>query len=383
VVPLRQSILHLITSLSTGGAEMMLYKLLSAIDRNYFNPIIVSLMDQDTLGKDIEHLGISVYAVGMIRGLPTPFSCWRLMRLVHRLRPDLIQGWMYHGNLAASMVSGFVPGHIPVLWTIRHTPYALRDEKWLTAALIRLGAPLSSHPARIIYNAQVSSYRHKTLGYTSDNQWVIPNGFDCDQFKSSDIARLNLRKSLGLAEETLLIGLIGRYHPMKGHETFIYAAERLAVRRPGIHFVLAGRDVDENNTTLMKMIQRARLAGRVHLLGERTDIPEVTAGLDIASSSSSWGEAFPNVVGEAMACGVPCVVTDVGDSARVVGNTGLVVPPRDADALAKSWETLIELEPERRAQLGQAARQRVIEHFSLPNIARQYEEVYREVLGCA
>lgn len=372
---------HFITGLSTGGAEMMLCKLLSVTDRTRFDPIVVSLMDCGTLGERIEALGVPVYTVGMAPGRPTPAALWRLIRLARRLQPDLIQGWMYHGNLAALVAGSFVPGRVPALWNIRHTPYDLKAEKRMTAALIRLGARLSSRPAKIIYNARISAHQHESLGYAADRRRVIPNGFDCGRFKPSETARLNLRRLLGLEDETLLIGLIARWHPMKDHANFMRAATRLAVRRSDVYFVLAGWGVDKNNSILMKVIQDAGLTGRVYLLGERTDIPEIMAGLDIASSSSSWGEAFPNVVGEAMACGVPCVVTDVGDSAWVVDDTGIVVPPRDADALAEAWVALIELGPEGRVRLGQAARQRVVTEFSLAQIVRQYEALYLEVLN--
>jgi len=359
----------------------MLYKLLSATDRARFDPIVVSLIDRGTLGERIEALGVPVYTVGMAPGCPTPAALWRLIRLVRRLQPDLIQGWMYHGNVAALVAGGFAPGRVPVLWNIRHTPYDLKAEKRMTAALIRLGARLSKRPVRIIYNAQVSARQHELLGYTADRRRVIPNGFDCGRFKPSETARLKLRRLLDLEGETLLVGLIARWHPMKDHANFIGAAERLAARRPDVHFVLAGRGVDGSNFALRKLVQEAGLVRQVHLLGERSDMPEITAGLDIASSSSSWGEGFPNVVGEAMACGVPCVVTDVGDSAWVVGDTGMVVPPRDADALAGAWAALIELGPEGRARLGQAARQRVITEFSIDQIAKQYEALYLEVLN--
>lgn len=374
-------IIHLITGLSTGGAEMMLYKLLSATDRTRFDPIVVSLMDRGTLGERLEALGLPVYTVGMVPGCPTLAALWRLIRLVRRLQPDLIQGWMYHGNLAALFASGFSPGRIPVLWNIRQSLYDIKTEKRMTAILIRLGARLSSRPARIIYNARVSARQHELLGYAADRRRVIPNGFDCDRFKPSENARLKLRRLLGLEDETLLIGHIARWHPMKDHANFMRAAARLAARRPDVHFVLAGRGVDETNSALMKMIQEAGLVGQVHLLGERSDVVEVTAGLDIASLSSAWGEGFPNVVGEAMACGVPCVVTDVGDSAWVVGDTGMVVPPRDAEALAGAWAALIEMWPEGRVRLGRAAHQRVVTKFSLVQIVRQYEALYLDVLN--
>lgn len=374
------TILHLITDLFTGGAEMMLYKLMSATDRRYFNPVVVSLMDYGILGKRIEALGVPIYAIGMSQGRPNLYSLWRLVRLVYNLRPALIQGWMYHANLAALFASRFTRGHIPVLWNIRQSLYDINAEKRMTAMLIRLSARLSLKPRWIIYNSSVSANQHEQMGFAARRREVIPNGFDCDIFKPSISARYRLRKFLNLDEKTTLIGLIGRYHPMKDHANFLRAAKELVVQYPDVHFILAGRDVDETNTSLTKIVKAAGLTERVHLLGERTDIPEITAGLDIASSSS-YGEGFPNVIGEAMACGVPCVVTDVGDSAWLVSDTGIVVPPRDPYAMAKAWAKLIDCGFEGRTKLGWAGRNRIISYFSLKQITQRYEALYKEALN--
>jgi len=182
-----------------------------------------------------------------------------------------------------------------------------------------------------------------------------------------------------MPEDTLLIGLIGRFHPMKDHTTFLQAANVICETDSGIQFVLAGRGIDRNNTVLMDLIDRLRLNGRVHLLGERDDIVDVTAALDIATSSS-FSESFPLAVGEAMACGVPCVVTDVGHSALIVGETGLSVPPRNPPALAAAWLRLVQAGDAARSKLGADARQRILENFSLQQVIRQYEATYDEAL---
>ena len=176
----------------------------------------------------------------------------------------------------------------------------------------------------------------------------------------------------------MLIGLVARFDPMKDHGNFFRGARHLlneAEEKDNLHFVLAGRGIDAANAALKDFISEYGLENRTHLLGERTDIPFVTSALDIATSSST-GEGFPNAVGEAMACGVPCVVTDVGDSAWIVGDTGRIVPPREPTALAEAWGELICMEDERRRSLGEAARRRIIENFSIDTVVRQYEAVY-------
>lgn len=374
-------IIYIITGLSTGGAEMMLYKLLSVTDRNFFDPIVISIMDCGPIGLRIKALGIPVYSMEIKKYLSIPIALCRFIKLMNKLQPNLIQGWMYHANLAALLASWFIPYKIPVLWNIRHTPYKLKDEKRLTAFLIRLSAVISSRPTMILYNSHGSAYQHKLLGFSNKHQEVIPNGFDCNYFKPSENARLKLRNSLGLNHKTFLIGLIARYHPMKDHITFIQAAGRLVAQYPDVHFILAGRGIDKTNSILTNMIKEVNIMRNIHLLGECSNMPEIIAALDISTNTSSWGESFPNVVGESMASGVPCVVTDIGDSAWIVGDTGIVIPPKNIDELVKAWMKLIEIGSVCRKQLGQKARKRIINNFSLLKIINSYEEIYRGVLN--
>jgi len=374
-------ILHIISGLPIGGAEMMLFKLLSVIDRDIFEPVVISLTDYGSLGNNIKNLNIPVYKMGINAGFPNPFKAWRFIKLIRKINPELIQGWMYHGNLAALLAKWVLPNRVLLLWNIRHTPDDLKKEKRLTALVIRLGAKFSSHPDRIIYNSKVSAQKHELLGYDNKNKSIIPNGFNCEQFKPFDNAKSKLRHSLGLKKDILLIGLIARYHIMKDHVTFLYSAGRLNKTYPEIHFVLVGQGVDESNHLLIKLIEDLKITENVHLLGKRIEVDEITAGLDIACSSSSWGEGFSNAIGEAMACGVPCIVTDVGDSAWIIGDTGIVIKPRDEKALTKAWAVLIELGSEGRARLGWSARQRVIEHFSINIVVKQYEDLYRDILN--
>ncbi len=358
---------------------MMLYKLLAGVDRSRFQSVVIALMDKGALGADIGDAGVPLYCLGMRRGVPSSSALWRLAAIVRKVKPDLVQGWMYHGNLAASFAKW--PGRrgVPVLWNIRQTVYDLSNEKWLTAAVIRLGARLSQVPAKIIYNARVSAAQHEAMGYAPTKTEVIPNGFDCERFVPSQDARDKLRAELGVPSDGLLIGLVARYHPMKDHATFLRAAACLAARQKDARFVLAGQGVDADNAELRDLLHELGVESQVYLLGERRDIPVLTAALDIATTSSSWGEAFPNVIGEAMSCAVPCAVTDVGDSSWIVGDTGKTVPPDDPEALASTWCDLIHIGPEGRRRLGLAARRRIEEQFALPAIVARYAELYEEV----
>lgn len=372
--PANIRILHIITALSTGGAEMMLLKLLSAT-RERYTQAVVSLKNEGTIGPRIKELGVPLHTLGLRPAVPNPFRVLAVRSLIREFRPDLIQGWMYHGNVMASLSSAFSRSHAPVVWNVQQSVREVADYGRMTAMVIRVGSLMSKSPAKIIYVSHIGAKQHEALGYDAERGVVIANGIDCVAFRPDDEARHSVRAELGVSPESVLVGLIARYHPMKDHGGFLIAAAQVLRSHPSVHFMLVGRGVSKEEVTLSKTIAEHHLQDRVFLLGERRDVARLTAALDIACSASAWGEAFSNAIGEAMACGVPCVVTDVGDSAHIVGETGLVVPPGDSARLAQAITQLIETWPERR-QLGLAARQRVQTEFSLPSVADQYEQLY-------
>jgi glycosyltransferase involved in cell wall biosynthesis len=371
-------VLHIINDLSRGGAEMMLYKLVSRTDREAFAPTVISLTDRSELRERIQALGIPVSTPEMTPSIATPASVWRLLRLVRHVDPDVIHGWMYHGSLAAQLAHHVSAPRARVVWGIRNSLGSATSEKTITAAVIRLCAKLSARPARVVFVSRVNRAQHEAMGYSATNGCVIPNGFDTSLFAPSHQARRAVCAELGLPHDALLIGLVGRFHPVKDHESFLRAAAILAADCPRVRFVLCGKRVEWSTPFFRTIVGELGIGDRVRLLGERPDMPRLTAALDIASSSS-LNEGFPNVIGEAMACGVPCVTTSVGESPAVVGETGRVIPPRDPRALAAAWKEIIALGPGGRQALGQAARRRIVECFSLTSAVDQYEALYRAV----
>lgn len=375
------SIAHIITGLEAAGAEMMLYNLLSKTNREVFSPVVISLTGRDVLGDRIEGLDIPVCTVGLKPGeIPTPLTIWRLLKIVRQYQPDLIQGWMYHGNIAAWLANFLSFQNASLIWNIHHSIIDLSYEKGMTQALIKLGRKISPSLDKIVYVSQRSQSQHESLGYCTKNACVIPNGFDTSRFKPSDEARLKFRSELGLASNDFLIGLICRFHPMKDHHNFLQAASLLQRHHPDVHFVLVGHSVDDSNQALWRSIQDLKLFN-IHLLGERSDMPTVVAALDINVSSSAYGEAFPMIAGEAMSCCVPCVMTDVGDARWAVGNTGKVVPPQNPEELAHAWKELVIMDGEERKALGKAARARIIEYFSLESVIARFESLYIDLLS--
>jgi glycosyltransferase involved in cell wall biosynthesis len=375
----RFSIVYVSTGLEGGGAEMMLYQLLSHLNLDRFQVSVVSLIEPGMLGAKFQAAGIPVYSIGMKRGLPTIPTLWRLVQTIRKLQPDLLQGWMYHGNLAAQIASFLLGNSIPVLWSIHASinPTILANPA--RKALIQAGSKLSRFPAQILFVSKTSQQCHEKMGYYAEKCLAIPNGFDTKLFSPNPGAKAKVRQELGLTPETMVIGSFARYHPVKDHPNFLHAAAKLHQDYPDVHFLLAGENIDSSNDPLQQLIQSLALTERVHLLGARQDVPTLMAGVDMVTSASA-SEAFPMIVGEAMSCGVHCVVTDVGDSSWIVGDTGSVVPPQDAPALAAAWAKSIELGREGRAALGDAARARIIEHFTLARIVDRYESLYKSVL---
>jgi glycosyltransferase involved in cell wall biosynthesis len=237
-------------------------------------------------------------------------------------------------------------------------------------------------PARIVSCSRDAVRAHKELGYAVRNIQMIPNGFDTDLFHPDEQARRSVRDELGLAADALLVGNFGRFTILKDHRTLMRAAAVMLPEDPKLHLVLCGARVDPANAELARWTAETGHGDRILLLGERRDMSRLAAALDVYCSSSSM-EAFPLVVGEAMASGVPCVVTDVGDSALLVGGTGRVVPPGDPAALAAAMVSLLAMAPGDRQKLGMTGRVRIIENFGLQGTVDAYLSLYRELLGPA
>lgn len=362
------NIAHVITGLSVGGAEMMLLKLLAHRRRDDLRHDVLSLRPDGKLGDRLRALGITVHALNMRRGMPSPLDVRRLTRWTRERAPDILQGWMYHGNLAAWWAWRAAGGRCRLLWNIRHSVSDPALEKWMTRRLILLGARLSGRPETILYNSETAAGQHEALGYDAAKRAILPNGFDLDRFKPSAEQRAAARDRHRIPREATVIGIVARHHPMKDIPTFLRAAVIHLRAHPQTHFLLAGRGVEPTNPDFADWRDE-----RMHLIGEQDSVEALMNAMDLFSLSSAWGEAFPNVIGEAMGCGVPCVATDVGDAARIIGDTGRIVPVRDPQALADAWNAVLRADP---AERGKAARRRMEQNYRIEDIVRRYEEMY-------
>jgi glycosyltransferase involved in cell wall biosynthesis len=370
-------VMHIITTLGPAGAENMLCRIAEGMDTTRFENEVVSLTGILDLAEKMNSLGVRVRTLAMKKSVPNPLLVMRLANWIRESKPDVIHTWMYHANLIGTLAARLA-GNVPVVWAIHHNAFDPRVDKRRTMLVNRACAVLSRKFAeRIVFCSEASLRTHKLLGYAAEKLQVIPNGFDLEQVKPDLTARASLRQELGIPADAVVIGLAARFHPHKDHRNFVQAAERLHKLMPDVHFLLFGMGITWDNTQLGAWMSAAGLRERCHLLGLRHDISRLFSGMDIATTASR-SEAFPIVIGEAMACGTPCVVTDVGDSALIVENTGSVVPPEDPHTLAEAWRGLIHAGPAVRRRLGIAARERVQRNFSLPVIVERYQKIYAQ-----
>ncbi len=368
-------ICHLITGLDTGGAERSLVNLVTAMNRDEFDNEVVSLLKPGPMAQALGQAGIPVTSMEIGRGRPNPMTVVSLIRHLRAKRPAILQTWLYHADLvgtAAALVAR--PDHL--LWNVRSSEIDQPGIPRSTRCLARVLAMLSRQPDAIIVNSQNGQRYHDRIGYRP-RQWIsIPNGVDIERFRPRREERSTLRDRLGLPGDAAVIGFIARYHPMKDVETFLRAASLFQQERTNAYFVLCGDGLSLDNKPLADLVRALDLTRRVALLGPRSDIELIYPTLDALSLCSIYGEGFPNVLCEAMACDVPCIATDIGDSAAIVGDSGLIVPLRNPRALAHGWRTLLE-----NGRQPSGARARIAARYSLQRMCARYESLYRSIAG--
>ncbi len=373
----RINILHIITGLSTGGAERALVRLIQASDKNRHQHHVVSLTDQGTQGAELESLGVVVHEL-QIFGVFSALKGVRILRKITKnIKPDIIHGWMYHGGLFAL----FAGSNIPKIMGIRHSLHDLKKDKKTTRAIIYLLARFSKRFNAVVFNSETSKKQHQAIGYAVENSVFVPNGFDADVFRPCALqAKISIRRSLALPDNVFVFGYVARYHPVKNHHGLLKALSGVVKHNTNVRLVLIGQRLSSNNKALSTTIQQHDLLDHVILLGERNDIPDLLQATD-SYVSPSHAEAFPNTIGEAMSCGIPCIATDLGDTVVIIGDTGIIVPPNDNEALAQAMLKMAKMPKEERETFGKKARQRIIDKYRLENVTQQYEDLYRNLVS--
>ncbi len=372
-------VLHIITGLSDGGAEAVLYRL-CLFDKEH-DHVVISLQNEDKYGPLIKDLGIDVYTLDFLNGKVRILGLVKLFRLIKKLKPDVIQTWMYHADFVGGIV-GRIAGIKNIVWGVHHTTLVKEKSKSSTILIARINAFISNFvPKKIIYCASKSREVQESIGFNKSRGEVIANGYDVASFNQNDSLGKAFKDELNISSETFLIGHVGRYNPQKDHQTLFESLSILKQKHLKFNALIIGTNLDNNNKELVEMLNKADLNDCVHLLGKRSDIPSVMNGIDLFVLSSAFGEAFPNVLNESMACGTPCVATDVGDSASIIGNTGWIASAQKSDTIAEAMIKAFEEKHSNKnlwLQRKKDCRKRIVENFSIEKMIKRYKKVWIE-----
>lgn len=370
-------ILHVITGLAVGGAEMALYRLILEFRGSEYSHTVIVLTPGGGLYSRFVESGIKLIVLDVRR---SPVSdMLRLYRLMRTLQPDIVQTWLYHADFLGGLAAR-VAGIRNVIWGVRTTDVdggCARATTFVRQACASLSRWI---PHTIVCVAEAARRSHSLVGYDTGRMVVVGNGFDLSVLTSDQSQRGQLRAQCGFDKDDVVVGTLGRFNLDKDHANFVQAAGQLARRHPRLRFLMVGENLDANNNDLMGWIDATGHADRFVLLGERSDVAACLAAMDIFCLSSRT-EAFPNVVGEAMAMGLPCVSTDVGDVGVLMADTGVLVPKADPTALAQGVAGLMALGPAYREQMGQKAKERIRATFTMACVRKRFERIYENVIA--
>ena len=364
----------------------MLLRLVESHQSKDIRSFVISLTPLDSVGKRLCSLGVEViYLSGRSGRLPSIRLFRDLFSTVRRIGPDVIQGWMYHGNVAASLCRFILARDVPIIWNVRQSLGSLFSERFLTRVIILLCVPLSFGVHKIIYNSRDAAKQHERLGYSRRRTIFVPNGYSSTTRKLNNRRRLDLIVDTGkfLRPTTVVLGHAARYHPKKGHDVLFKALRRILELKWDVVLFCAGRNSAIGSHTLGEIIPNGIDEERYILLGEQEDMEGFYQSLDIFISSSKWGEGFPNVVAEAMNHHIPCVATDVGEARSLIGDHGVVVPPNNAEALAEGIITLLRIPREERTKCGAQAGKWVRTEYGMETIGATYFRIYMEAIQCS
>lgn len=377
----KQTILHVITSLNLGGAETMMCQLLEHTDRTRFTPVVVSLRPSGPLTARIQKAGVELHCLDMGSYLSFASGLGRLKAIMRQVNPALVQTWMYHADFLGTLAARSLTPRPPVVWNVQHSSFCPKTTKFLSRVMRALLSMLSkTWPDKIVSCSRTGLELHAGIGYPREKLLHIVNGADVRRFVPDADARRELRQKLGIPLDARVIGMAGRNDPQKDYPTLFAAIQEFQKTDKETLFVACGAGVTTEDPALAAMRKACPSPHNIFLLGPRQDMPRVYPAFDLATLSSAYGEGFPLTLCESLACGVPGVVTDVGDSGDVIGDCGITVQTRDPSALSNAWHKMLSLLELQRNAMRDKSRIRAEERFALPAIAEKYEDLYSHLI---
>ena len=380
MTPLR--ICFLIRDLGAGGAQRQLSELVRRLDKTRFEPMVLTFYPGGLLWREIERSpGVRLVCLDKAGRWDVVRFGIRLFSLLRRLRPDVVHGYLEVANVLAWVGGRAV--RAKVVWGVRSSNIDIDRSDWLYWAGLRVSAVLSRYVDLVIFNSHAGLRHHvDACGFHARNTAVVLNGIDTERFRPLPEARLRMRRAWGLEDADFVFGLVGRLDPMKDHDTFLEAMARLAAPRPHIRVVCVGDGPEETARRLAESPAARALGDRLRWEPARPDVECVLAALDGLVLSSAYGEGFPNVVAEAMAAEIPCVVTDVGDAATLLADPQRTVPPGEPETLASACRRLVDRPADERRRLAADGRRRVEEHFGTEPLAQRTTALLQDI-ACA
>lgn len=366
---------HIITSLNSGGAESMLYKLLKYSNSNEYTNEVICLLDKGIYGEKIEKMGIKVTVLNLNKGNIIG-ALYKARRVCEK--SDIVNSWLYHSDLVGFFISKVLLRK-KLIWNVRHSNLDKSANKKTTLLIVKLNARLSRYVDCITYNSNKAKYVHNKIGYTGNRNVVLSNGFELNKFTINNLSRKKLRKNFDIHDSEKVLITVGRWDPQKDYDNLLKSLGILRQNNINFRLIMVGTNLDWKNIALKKLIERYNLAENVLLLGRQGNIPELLSVADIYVSSS-LGESFSNSIGEAMACQLPCIVTDVGDSAIIVGDCGEIVPSQNSEELSNELSYYIKMDNENLQRIGKKARKRVVENYDIINIVKLFEINYTNTI---
>lgn len=368
-----KKIIHIISGLKSGGAERSLFNVCNSNISDYFKQSVICLGDKAIYGDKLVELGVEVYYLNF-KNSNKLNAFINFKNIIKKISPDIVQGWMTHGNFASVLAYFILAGRPSLFWNIRQTVYKLKHEYILTRFLFLINILLSRIPNGIISNANISIKQLIKFGYKNDSFFLIPNGFDTNYWKPDPKLRQIERNKLKFNDNDFVLGYVGRYHPMKNIKLLLESFNKLSQQNSKFKLVIVGQNLNSYNIkekSIIDMISQHQIL----IIDNTEDVKKYYNIFDLLILCSVWGEGFPNVLGEAMSCELCCISTPVGDAPDILEDVGYLVPLDDVDFLIEKVKNCMD-NPEELNKLGRKARIKIVNQYSMEKTINSYLNIY-------